>query len=673
MDQSLFIGLINNAALLMALGLVYDMLPERKSGGQPRTQQILLGLMLGVIGCAVMLTPWQLTPGVVVDTRSVLLSVTGLFFGTLPTLITLLMTALLRLWQGGAGAWTGVSVICASGLIGLVWRLRRQGKIRSISAAELYLIGLITHAVMLLLMLTLPGSLASQVLPEIGLPVMAIFPLATVLLGLLLKRRVERRLAGEALRQSEERYRTTLLSIGDGVVVVDANGQVEFMNPVAETLTGWQQAEAHGTPLLTVFQIINEKTRRPVDNPVDGVLRYGKPVGLANHTLLVSRDGTERPIADCGSPILNASGEITGVVLVFRDQSREREMVEALRQSEARLQQAQRVAHVGSWAWHIQTDRLEWSDEMYRIFGIEKESFSGSLAEVLDRSIHPADRPAVEASNASVLGDKRPIPLEYRIIRPDGTIRTVWAEAGELIEDEAGRPLLLTGIVMDITERKLAENELKATLGEKEVLLRELYHRTKNNMQVIRSMLVLQTTGTTCEEVRSLVQETERKLQAMALAHQMLFQSQSLSRIALQTYIQKLAELTRASYPDKAGRVSLRFDLEPVVVTIDVATPLGLILNELLSNAFKHAFPEERSGEVFISLCREDQGRLRLQFADDGVGVPPGFDLRGQTSYGLMSIFSLAEDQLDGRVQVETGQGLGYTIVFSDDLYQTRV
>ena len=125
------------------------------------------------------------------------------------------------------------------------------------------------------------------------------------------------------------------------------------------------------------------------------------------------------------------------------------------------LNAAQAVSHIGSWRWDIQANTLEWSDEMYRIFGIEQKSFSGSLAEVIASAIHPDDVEAVEASNRSVIEQQKPIPLEYRIIRPGGVVRTVWAEAGELITDNKGNPIVLTGVVMDITERKAAENALK--------------------------------------------------------------------------------------------------------------------------------------------------------------------------------------------------------------------
>ena len=159
-----------------------------------------------------------------------------------------------------------------------------------------------------------------------------------------------RKHAEAALQESEELSRTTLYSIGDGVIATDAAGLVARMNPVAELLTGWSEAEASGKPVARVFQIINEETRAEVGNPVEHALREGKVVGLANHTLLIARDGSERPIADSGAPIRNEKGEVTGVVLVFRDRTDERAAQKALHEHAARLEEANKELEAFSYS-----------------------------------------------------------------------------------------------------------------------------------------------------------------------------------------------------------------------------------------------------------------------------------------------------------------------------------
>ncbi len=263
---------------------------------------------------------------------------------------------------------------------------------------------------------------------------------------------------GPASTDPQVWFRTTLYSIGDAVITTDARGLVREMNPPAERLTGWSEAEARGRPCPEVFRIISESTRLPVESPVTRVLRDGAVVGLANHTLLVARDGTERPIADSGAPIRDDAGTIIGTVLVFRDQTAEREAEQALRSSQARLLEAQRIARLGSWEIDLVGRRHHWSEEMYRIFGGTPESFRQSVWSFLD-VVHPDDRARVEATFAASVRDRTPYDLVHRLHLGKET-RYVHSR-GETIYDFDGQPLRTVGTLVDVTEQVRAAEQLR--------------------------------------------------------------------------------------------------------------------------------------------------------------------------------------------------------------------
>lgn len=229
-------------------------------------------------------------------------------------------------------------------------------------------------------------------------------------------------------------------------------------------------------------------------------------------------------------------------------------------------------------------------------------------------------------------------------------------------------------IARNITERIQAENQIKTSLREKEVLLQELYHRTKNNMQVIGSMLSLQADSLEDEAVKSIFIDTQNRIQSMALVHQKLYQSHDLSNINLQEYIYDLVALLFGSYKVNTNKISLNFNLEAIFVLIDIAIPCGLVLNELISNSLKYAFPGDNRGELTIRLGRPSPETIELYVADNGVGMPPGFDFRVNGGLGTQIILGIVEHQLGGQITFETNRGgVGCLIHFKDQLYNQRV
>lgn len=257
--------------------------------------------------------------------------------------------------------------------------------------------------------------------------------------------------------QVEERHRVTLLSVGDAVIVTDAAGRVENLNPVAERLTGWPGEEARSMPLEKVFRIVNEETRRPVENPVARVIREGLVVGLANHTVLVARDGTERPIADSGAPIRDETGAITGVVLVFRDQTEERAAARAVEESRRMLRTVLDTIPVRVFWKDLRSNYLGCNLLFARDAGFDKpEQLIGKdddqmgWAEQAD--LYRSDDRWVMETGQSKVGYEEPQTT------PDG--RTIWLRTSKVpLRDEQGRVTGVLGTYEDITERKEAEAE----------------------------------------------------------------------------------------------------------------------------------------------------------------------------------------------------------------------
>ncbi len=268
----------------------------------------------------------------------------------------------------------------------------------------------------------------------------------------------------EVLHEQQEWLRVTLASIGDAVITTDTHGDVTFLNPVAQSLTGWTLDEAAGLPLDTVFQIVNEETRRPVENPATRALREGLVVGLANHTLLIAKDGTERPIDDSAAPIRNTKGEVAGVVLVFRDVTERRQAENALRESEERF----RLLVEGTQDYAIfmldpHGHVLTWNPGAERLKGYRAEEIIGQHfsrfypQEAIDRGW-----PAHELSVAATEGR---FEDEGWRVRKDGS--RFWANVViTALHDEAGNLRGFSKITRDLTERKQAEENARRLLQE---------------------------------------------------------------------------------------------------------------------------------------------------------------------------------------------------------------
>jgi two-component sensor histidine kinase/GAF domain-containing protein len=234
-----------------------------------------------------------------------------------------------------------------------------------------------------------------------------------------------------------------------------------------------------------------------------------------------------------------------------------------------------------------------------------------------------------------------------------------------LIDKKTGQRKGAIEYARDISERKAAEDRLQASLREKEVLLREIHHRVKNNMQVISSLLNLQSRRIQDPAVLEAFKESQRRIRSMALIHERLYQSTDLSRIEFSQYLRNLATHLFHSYQVDSDRIRLSLEAEEVFLNINTAIPCGLIVNELISNSLKHAFPEGRSGEVGVALQRVVGDGYVIRVRDDGIGFPAGLDFRRTESLGMQIVSTLAS-QIEASIELKREKGTSFTIRFQE-------
>ncbi len=232
---------------------------------------------------------------------------------------------------------------------------------------------------------------------------------------------------------------------------------------------------------------------------------------------------------------------------------------------------------------------------------------------------------------------------------------------------EIGGKRFIQGIFRDISDRKRIEKQLKKSLKEKEILLRELYHRTKNNMQVISSLLNIQSAFIDDGRVSQIFRETQSRIRSISLVHDKLYQSEDLSMINLCDYIKDLADTLLKGYRLNSEQISLEFDADDILTSIDNAIPCGLLINEIITNSIKYAFGYNGTGNIRVVIRSTEDSNTELRISDNGIGLPDGFDFNNTDTLGLKLVKKLVENQLRGTVDVISGKGTEFIIKFKNN------
>ncbi|MGM0577894.1 MAG: histidine kinase dimerization/phosphoacceptor domain -containing protein [Myxococcota bacterium] len=284
--------------------------------------------------------------------------------------------------------------------------------------------------------------------------------------------------------------------------------------------------------------------------------------------------------------------------------------------------------------------------------------------EISHRRTEPCSGEAHPCPLARVTETGRTMTVTHEHTRDDGDVAFVEIVASPLWNDE-GEFLGIVESGRDITERVRAQQALEQALRDKELLMREMHHRVKNNLLVIQSLLQLQSRQLDDAEARRYFDESQHRVRSMGMIHERLYRSQDFSRVEFDGYVRNLVEQLLASYRVGLDDVEMVVDIPPIYLDVDTIIPCGLILNELISNALEHAFPDDREGRLEVSLREIEPGRYELRVADDGVGLPGDLDVHAIGSLGLKIVTSLAR-QLGGSLDIDRGEGTEFRITFTD-------
>ena len=461
-----------------------------------------------------------------------------------------------------------------------------------------------------------------------------------------------RKLDAQALDETRRNFQTLFNTMDDLLFVVDGAGKIIEINDAVTRRLGYARGEATG---MDILDMIPEDERQTAGGPGG----REKPVSLvASLGRLQARDGST---IDVETHIVG--GVWDGKASVFgisRDITDRKRAEDALRESDEKFRT---LAETTSGAiCIIQDERFVYANPATaRVTGFDVGELSAMrFWEMIDAE----QRREVASRAAGILNDddQAPFKLELRFTNKGG--RKGWAEINVGVIDYNRRKALLV-TAFDITERKQAEEKIIASLREKEFMLKEIHHRVKNNLQVIVSLLHLQAEKIVDSYDREMFLDSQNRVKSMAMIHEKLYRTEDMSHIDFSNYIHELSSYLVQLYKVRPDKIRLNVSLEPVYLSVDTAIPCGLIVNELVSNCIKHAYPGDRKGTIDVRF-EQDAAGYRLSVRDDGVGLPPGLDYRNTTSLGL-ELVNILGGQINGTLDVQSSPGdTCFKLIFKD-------
>ncbi len=464
--------------------------------------------------------------------------------------------------------------------------------------------------------------------------------------------------AEEKLRISEERYRQLVKLLPDAVIV-HCEGRIVLINDTGLKNIGVKNSDKIiGYPVL---EFVHPDYRDIAIRRIQKALKSGETTPLI-HEKFIRLDKKVIDVEVIATPI-NYQNK-PAMLTVVHDITKRMQAEKALKESEERLDLAVKGTGIGLWDWMIQTGEMVHNERWAQIIGYTLDEISPVSFETMEKFCHPND---LKKSNKFLekhfAGETEYYECELRMKHKNG--KWIWVlDKGKIVEwDDEGNPIRMSGTHLDITKRKLAEFQIKKDLQEKEVMLKEIHHRVKNNLNLIKSLLNLQAqTIKTKKQALDAFKESRDRIFTMALIHERLYKADDFTRISMKPYINDISrEITRLYQYEK--KVFLEVFVENIYLNINTAIPCGLIVNELITNAIKYAFQDGRKGKISIDLRNLKDNKYQLSVKDNGIGISDELVEKISDSLGIKLVYLLSK-QINGELDIIRDKGTQFKIIF---------
>jgi len=465
------------------------------------------------------------------------------------------------------------------------------------------------------------------------------------------------RQAWEKQLRTEPAFRSLIQHVADILVILNADFSPRYLSPSLEQITGFKPEELMQKG---PFEIMHPEDIPQVGAAIERCQADpSKPVRF-EYRHIHSEQGYV--VLESVAQNFLHHPEIQGFVVVSRDITERTRIQELLQISEQRYRIVAEQTGQVLYDWDVTSGQISWVGSIEAMTGFSYEAYQAVDIQRWESMIHPEDRTyAMEALQEAEASDGR-YSIEYRLQRQDLSYFYV-EDNGVFLKNQAGIAYRMLGTMKDVSERRQANARLHSALQEREILLQEIHHRVKNNFQIMSSLLNLQARKLSEPEAQKQLLEARDRIRSMALVHDRLYRLANMADIDMADYLSALVkELHRFSF---ASQVELRLALEPVRLDVEQAIPCGLLVNELLTNAFKYAFPSENNplaAWIQVGLSQREH-EICLMVHDSGIGLPESVDLEAHQTLGLQLIKSLAQ-QLQARFVLERSQGTRWEIVF---------